>query len=456
MTAKVLIVDDIDFNVKLLETKLKHEYYQTFSAFDGKQAIERAKQVDPDIILMDIMMPVMNGFDATREIKNDPELSHIPIIMVTALNAQEDKVKGLQAGADDFLTKPINDHALMSRLKSLVRLKTLTDELKLRDKGLQSSEDPEAVMKRRNNIEGTNILLIDDDALQIKKIKDKLVENNINVDSVEDPAQALQLGGQKAYNAVVVSTMLLKADGLGIVAELRSNEKFKHTPMLIVVDENDEMTINKGMDMGVNDFLISPLDMNEFFARTCTQIRRKNYQDELKTNIAHVVEQSTHDSLTGLHNRNFLDVHYKDMVKQALANNKPLSIAMVDIDHFKNINDTHGHQAGDAVLTELGKRLTFNLRESDFCARYGGEEFLVIMPDTTQLGARLVGERIKLITSDLPFQVPAKEGNISCTVSVGIASLRPNETAQELQARADKALYKAKNEGRNRVVEDQE
>lgn len=456
MTAKVLIVDDIDFNVKLLETKLKQEYYQTFTAFDGRQAIETAKQVDPDIILMDIMMPIMNGFDATKEIKNDPELSHIPIIMVTALNAQEDRVKGLEMGADDFLTKPINDHALMSRLKSLVRLKTMNDELKLRDKNQQlSPENAMELMQKRNQYEGKNVLIVEDDVIQSKKMVDKLTANKINADVADKMDKILALGKEKEYHAVLISTLLVNDDGLALGAELRSNENFRNTPILIIVDESDDYTLSKGLEMGVNDYLISPLDVDELLARAITQIRRKNYQNELKDNLDSVVTQSQRDSLTGLYNRNYLDIHFKDMVGKAVADNKSLSIIMIDIDNFKNINDTHGHPSGDAILKEVGRRLEFSLRTSDFCARYGGEEFLVVLPDTTVNSSKFVAERLRMIIEDLDFEIPAAAKSIGCTISLGVTGLKADDTPETLIARADSALYKSKESGKNKFTIEQ-
>lgn len=455
MTAKVLIVDDIDFNVKLLETKLKQEYYQTFTAFDGKEAIEVAKQVQPDIILMDIMMPVMNGFDSTIAIKNDPELSHIPIIMVTALNAQEDKVKGLESGADDFLTKPINDHALMSRLKSLVRLKTMNDELKLRDKNQQlSPEDAQKLMQERNQFEGRNVLVVEDDVIQSKKIMEKLNANNVNVDTVETMDGILEKGKEKEYHLVIISTLLMNDDGLAIGAELRSNENFRNTPILIIVDESDDYTLNKGLEMGVNDYLISPIDPNELLARVVTQVRRKNYQNELKSNLDSVITQSQKDSLTGLYNRNYLDSHFKDMISKSINENKPLSVVMLDIDNFKSINDTHGHQSGDAILTELGKRLMFSLREGDFCARYGGEEFLIVLPDTPLNSAKFVAERLRMIVEDIDFEIPAAAKSINCTISLGVTALKSEDAPDSLIQRADGALYKSKEAGRNKVTLD--
>src|SRR3984885_3684244 len=138
MTAQILVVDDVPANIKLLEAKLASEYYDVIAAKDGFEAIAKTKENKPDLILLDVMMPGMDGFETCRKLKEDAEISHIPVVMVTALSEKSDRVKGLEAGADDFLTKPINDIALLSRVKSLVRIKVLLDELRLRDQtGMQ-------------------------------------------------------------------------------------------------------------------------------------------------------------------------------------------------------------------------------------------------------------------------------------------------------------------------------
>ncbi len=132
MTAKILVVDDVLCNVKLLEARLKAEYYTVIVAYDGEEAMDLVAKQQPDIILLDIMMPKMNGFEVCKELKNDPLTTHIPIIMVTALHDAHDRVQGINAGADDFLTKPIDETALSARIKSLTRLKMIIDELRLR------------------------------------------------------------------------------------------------------------------------------------------------------------------------------------------------------------------------------------------------------------------------------------------------------------------------------------
>ena len=223
-------------------------------------------------------------------LKIDPDLAHIPIIMVTALSAQEDKVKGLECGADDFLTKPINDKALMTRLKSLVRLKMMLDELRLRDKtsvnfGIENDES----MERRNQIQGRNVLIIDDDAVQIEKDINKLNSAGINADSTSDPNDAIVKSQSKDYSLVIVSTQMVDHDGLRIFSQMRAQDHLRNTPFLIAVDENDEMTLTRGLELGVNDYLVAPIELNELLARSMTQIKRKNFQDELKESFLNAV-----------------------------------------------------------------------------------------------------------------------------------------------------------------------
>src|ERR1700744_4955053 len=133
MTARVLVVDDILSNVKLLEAKLTAEYFEVVSAFNGLECLAKIDAAAPDIVLLDVMMPGMDGFEGCRRIKNNPRTAHIPVVMVTALDQPSDRVAGLDAGADDFLTKPVDDAALFARVRSLVRLKMMTDELRMRE-----------------------------------------------------------------------------------------------------------------------------------------------------------------------------------------------------------------------------------------------------------------------------------------------------------------------------------
>ncbi|MEX2250373.1 MAG: response regulator, partial [Parvibaculum sp.] len=174
MTARVLIVDDVPANLKLLDAKLTAEYFDVFKASSGPEALTAAKEQQPDIILLDVMMPGMDGFEVCRRLKAAPETVHIPVVMVTALDQPADRVQGLEAGADDFLTKPLNDLALFARVKSLVRLKMVTDELRMREAtgqriGALTAGGDNFLMK-----EPGRILVIDDRPTSLKRITETL------------------------------------------------------------------------------------------------------------------------------------------------------------------------------------------------------------------------------------------------------------------------------------------
>ena len=310
MSAKILVVDDVPANVKLLEVKLTSEYYDVITAEDGFQALEKAKADKPDLILLDVMMPGMDGFECCQKLKADIETSHIPVVMVTALSEVHDRVRGLECGADDFLTKPINDIALMARLKSLVRTKMLLDELRLRDQTgseLGVNSDPSNALI--SDVTGARVLLIDDDLVQIRRMREQLAID-YDVDSVNEPQHShnVALGGH--FDVIIVSTMLEDFDGLRLATQFKSQEALRHVPIVILVDEFEQHIVLKGLEMGVNDYLVVPADPSELRARVRTQVRRKRYQQALKSNYKDSISMAITDGLTGLHNRNYLDAHH--------------------------------------------------------------------------------------------------------------------------------------------------
>ncbi len=452
MTARVLVVDDVSFNVKLLQTKLEQEYYEVFVAADGKEAIEKTREIQPDIILMDGMMPEMDGFEATTIIKSDPSISHIPVIMVTALNAQEDKVRGLASGADDFLTKPINDQALMARLKSLLRLKFMTDELRLRNETWrQLGVTGFHSLNLKADIVGSKVLAVDDDIAQVQKMHDRFKEVGVIMDSTASVGEAYKLALINSYSLIIISTQLMDGDGLRLCSHIRSQDELRNTPILIMIDENDTALLAKGLEIGATDYLVMPIDPNELMVRGATQIRRKKFQDELKNSYVQSVTMSITDPLTNISNRRYFDIHSVNLLNTAKAQNKVISLLMVDIDFFKKINDTYGHQAGDVVLREAASRLLYSVRASDLCARYGGEEFVVVMPGTNAQEAQVIAERIRSSMESTKFAIEAQGLAIDCTCSIGLSSLQEGDEVSTLLGRADKALYMAKNNGRNQV-----
>jgi two-component system cell cycle response regulator len=206
--------------------------------------------------------------------------------------------------------------------------------------------------------------------------------------------------------------------------------------------------------MGVNDYLMRPIDRHELLARVKTQIKRKRHSDFLRHRLAESVELSVTDSLTGLHNRRYMEGHLRTLVSESIRTGRSLSMLVADIDHFKAVNDSYGHDAGDAVLKEFAVRLKRNTRGVDLACRLGGEEFVIIMPDTDLERAYQIGERLRACVAADEFALDGGH-SVRVTASVGIGTLEtPQDTPESMFKRADNALYTAKRRGRNRVVSD--
>lgn len=452
MTGLILVVDDVPANVKLLEAKLANEYYDVITAKDGYECIQQTKDKKPDLILLDVMMPGMDGFETCRQMKKDPEISHIPVVMVTALSDQSARVEGLEAGADDFVTKPINDTALFARVRSLVRIKVLIDELRLRDKsGAQLGMSPEQ-FGTNFDVSGSNVMVIDDDVVQSKRTHDKLGGQGYKVKLFMDHKEGLEHAKTASeLDLILISMQLADIDGLRLATQFKAIEAVRHVPIIMMVDEEEQHIMLKGLDLGVNDYLLMPVDFNEMFARVKTQIRRKKYQEALKSNYQESVSMAVTDGLTKLYNRHYLDTHLKNLVRQAGETKRPLSVVIMDMDHFKSVNDTFGHDVGDEVLKGLSEVIVRTIRSADLAARYGGEEFVILMPETDNARGYEAAERMRRAVENQPFRISHAQEFLSKTVSIGYATMEPDDTPETLLKRADLALYEAKHGGRNKV-----
>lgn len=455
MTARILVVDDISANVKLLEARLTAEYFDVVTAMSGPEALELCRAAQCDLVLLDVMMPEMDGFEVCRRLKAEPATHHIPVVMVTALDQPADRVRGLEAGADDFLTKPVSEVALLARVRSLVRLKLVSDELRMR--AATSREigitDPvvEAIAETGRN---GRILVVDDRQASYERLA-RVLTTEHEVDVEFDPQEALFHAADGGYDVLMVSLGLQNFDGLRVCSQIRSLERTRNLPLLIVAEPEDNAKVLRGLEIGVNDYLLRPIDKNEMLARVRTQIRRKRYTERLRDNVQLSIEMAVTDALTGLHNRRYMESHLGTLVEQAASRGKPLAVLVLDIDFFKSINDTHGHDAGDDVLREFAVRVRKSIRGIDLACRYGGEEFVIVMPETDMGVASMVAERLRRRVAGEPFPIRHSGEGIEVTISIGLAALSgPNDSAAAVLKRADQALYRAKRDGRNRVVAD--
>jgi two-component system cell cycle response regulator len=452
MTARVLVVDDILANVKLLEARLSAEYFDVLTACSGKEALEICERERVDVVLLDVMMPGMDGYETCRQLKANPKTHHIPVVLVTALDQPSDKVRGLRGGADDFLTKPVDEIALITRVKNLARLKVLTDEMLMRAlTGRQLGMSEDAALIKALSEERARVLVVDDDQAAAASLCDALATVH-EPTVVGTPQEAMRLLVEKDFDVLIVSLTLAEADGLRLCSQTRSLERTRHLPIVVLLQPGNEARLLRALDMGVNDYVMRPVDANELLARVRTQVKRKRYSDHLRNRLEESIEAAMIDPLTGLHNRRYMENHLATLVVDALNTGRSLSVLLADIDHFKRINDTYGHDVGDVVLKEFSNRFRRNTRGIDLACRFGGEEFLVIMPDTNMSRAYQVGERLRVAIAADAFQVRPGLG-IHMTASVGIATLEcPEDTPETVFRRADSALFAAKRRGRNRVA----
>jgi two-component system, cell cycle response regulator len=448
MTARILIVDDVPANTRLLEAKLAAEYYQVTSARDGFEALAVARDWQPDLILLDVMMPGMDGYECCRLLKDDPITLHIPVVMVTALGEPGERLRGLEAGADDFLTKPVDYDTLMARVRSLVRLKRLLDEWRARgDTARSLGLTTDRVLNP--TIIGANALIVDDWDQSAQSIQEALAEDGVITAHAHGGAEAIRMTASVNYDLLVISLSLADEDPLKLVSALRASDATHESPLLLVADPGAKDRILRGFELGANDWLVQPIDPNELRARARNQIRRKFYQDRLRTDLGTALEMALTDPLTGLYNQRYLRRHLSGLMESGQG--RHLAVLMIDVDHFKSVNDRFGHASGDRALRLIADSLRANTRVFDSVARYGGEEFVVVMPGTGPEEAAVAAERLRSAVEEIEFNTVSAM-RIPLSVSVGVACTPSSTTSPELLLQAaDIALYDAKRNGRNRV-----
>jgi two-component system cell cycle response regulator len=448
MTATILVVDDLPQNVEILCTKLTSEYYNVISASSAAQAFDLLLSNKIDVIILDVMMPEMDGIEFCKILKNTPYTTHIPVIMVTALSDHENKIKGLEAGADEFLSKPINDIALFSRVRFLAKLKHAIDELKIRDQtNIEMGAIAEDVVWAVSEI---TIIIVDDDIIQFRNIRDILqklscIPTILHAKSPED-VDALK----DTADLVLISTQIEWCDPLRVFVQLKTQENFRDTSFILMAHEEDFRILSKGFEMGVSDYIVCPINHSELIARIKTQIKRKRYHDALRKSIEIKVNMSIKDNMTNLYNKMYFDYYLRNVIRDFSISQSGFCVAMIDIDNFKDVNDSYGHQAGDKVILEISRIINSQVRIVDSVARYGGEEFLVLLKNTDlKLGTK-ISERIRAATERYEFFLTSGI-KFTRTISIGVAEYVVGDNCEDIINRADAALYNAKFAGKNQV-----
>lgn len=463
MPGKILIVDDIATNRVILRVKLSAARYSVLEAECGETALEMARAERPSLILMDVSMPRMSGLEVCRLLKQSDETARIPVVLFSAYPSASTKLKALAAGAEEFMAKPLDELALMARIRSLLRARHITEELSLRDGtsralGLGLAEDaaPAIVAPGR-------ITLMAEDRRMALGWRNALASRLHDTLIVHNPQTVLPEGDRTDVFVISSGT---RAEGLQMIPELRARSDVRNAAIIAVLPEDCRTDAAMALDLGATDIIIGTVDGEELALRLSTHLRRKREADQLRKKVADGLQLAVTDPLTGLFNRRYALSHLHRARTKAQADGRSFALMMIDLDRFKAVNDTHGHAAGDHVLKTVARRLEANLRSVDLLARIGGEEFLAVLPDCDAAAATSAAERLRATVGSTPIALP-KVGDIDGstilqTISIGVVvvgaatdSTTPRllcSNEADLLEQADRALYRSKATGRNSVT----
>ncbi len=455
MAEKILIVDDMSVNRIMLKVKLKEACHDSIQAADGMTALQLARDEQPKLILLDMMLPDISGIEVCRRLRADPATSHIPVVIITASADRARRLEALRAGADEFLTKPLNEMILLARIRSLLRACETEDELRLRAATCGDMGFAETV----GGFDLPDHLgLIAQDAATALSWRAMLAPHFGGRIDILTPTTALaEADGQRVPDVYVVGADPSAAgSGLRLVSDLRSRVQSRHSAICLVLSDAAGEAAAMALDLGATDLLTLPLDPEETALRLKLHVARKRRADQLRRQVRDGLRLAVADPLTGLYNRRYALAHLERIAQRARELGRRYAVMVLDLDRFKVINDSFGHAAGDRVLETVAHRLRDNLRPSDLVARIGGEEFLVALPDTTLGTARMAAERLCRAIEVDPVVLPdGREVRVTISVGLALGNDRPDggpEAARSVVERADVALFAAKTEGRNQVT----
>ena len=450
MTGRILIADDLVTNRIFLRVKLGAARYEVLQAASAADAFDMARREAPDLIVLNTRIGDGAGVDLCHVMKSSAETEDIPLILLTAKTDRSVRLAALHAGADEILTRPLDDITLLARVRSLLRARETWKELRRRRTtaaALGFAEEPPGFSAPGR------IALVAAEAETAEQWKAGLST------LIPDPIAALSSDaaldaapGEAADLFVIGADPGCQGGGLGLLSELRSRAPTRHAAILLVHGREDGATGATALDMGANDLLQDGFDCAELAIRIRTQLRRKQEGDRLRATVEQGLRMAATDPLTGLYNRRYALTHLDRLGRDAARGHQPFAVMVGDLDFFKNVNDTYGHAAGDAVLAAVAARLRDNLRGEDLVARIGGEEFLIAMPDTDLARAEAAADRLCRLIAATPVKLPGRAGQIGVTMSIGVAMGGAEaEAVPALLDRADRALYRAKADGRNKI-----
>jgi two-component system cell cycle response regulator len=446
---RVLIAEDSTVARKLLERNLQQMGYEVVAAEDGAKAWDAYQHAPTPIVITDWEMPHMNGVELCRAIRQHPTEHYTYLMMLTARGQKEDKLQALDAGADAFLNKPLDIAELQANLRVAERILQAEADLQAQKRQLQDLN--EELVSQNEQLQ-QSYRLVEYANRRFSELFENVPIACFTVD-IEGSIREWNLAAQQLYgytkeevlhqpfytrvfrgaSASKMHEILQRVIQGSVMAGIESEDYDSEGNLHYVLRSVFPI---RNPNREVVGAIVSVVDVTY----------RVEYENQLKALNQKLQSLAVTDGLTGLHNHRAFQDYLEEQFQTAMRNKQPLALILMDVDHFKQYNDTYGHQAGDEVLRQVAQILQTNVREGDFVARYGGEEFVVVLPRTDSESAVAVAERLRRAVESAEWQLRPVTG------SFGVASIRPDmETRQELIEAADQALYQAKKNGRNRV-----
>ncbi|SHE36730.1 response regulator receiver modulated diguanylate cyclase [Loktanella atrilutea] len=456
MSGKILIVDSISTNRIVLRVKMLAARYEVDAVASCAEATGRIAISQPDLILINLTDAQGEGHAFCRRLRADPTTANIAIISVGVLDTAAARFGALDAGADDVLPRPISDTLLLARVRSLMRRRNMSRELQMRD-GTNRNFGFEEIAAQL--ITPSRITLLSDAPTAGEFLAAELREGLTQPVRVLTSDEALvDTGGPDMTDLFIIDGTVggyAPRQLFRLVADLRARQATRLAAQMVILPSEQNEAAAMLLDLGADDVIPGAVEMQELVLRARALVRQKMDQDRLRDSLRDGLHAAITDPLTGLYNRRYAETHLRHIAEQARAVGREYALMMIDIDHFKRINDGYGHAAGDLVLRGLADRLKQNFRPEDLVARIGGEEFLIAMPRTSLSEAKAAAQRLRRLVNMRPFAIGDNQQDLHVTISVGVALDRLDcgmiETLGDLFKRADAALYRAKANGRDAI-----
>ncbi len=452
MTGRILIVDDVATNRIVLKVKLETVFYTVLLAASGAEGLQRARQDQPDLILLDLMLPDMTGSDVLARLRADPLTEGIPVIILSSTHDINARMAALAAGADDFLTKPVADAVLLARLRNLLRARSGVDGY---DMVADALAIPGLAEVPATFTRAARVALISDRPEQTMRWRRELPAVFPGCYATQTLEQALS--DTSGPDGDAQDIYLIDADlgggagALHLVSDLRSRGPSRHAAICLMGQTIGADRMAMAFDIGTNDVMVATVPLQEIGLRLQTLLTRKRGADRARASVCDGLRMAMIDPLTGLYNRRYALPHLTRVADAAAQDGSVFAVMVADLDRFKSVNDRYGHATGDQVLVDIAQRLSTNLRIGDMVARIGGEEFLAVLPNTTHVEARIAAERLCRLVKDTPVRL--EDGTtLPITISIGLAFSGTAQSVAEIIDQADQALLRSKSCGRDRVT----